>query len=404
MAIIDELKIWITSTPVLRVVFSILRKLRPVAIFGKTVVVTKYKDVTEVLAREEEFTVHEIDGYRMDAMGNPFVLGMDASLEAARDRDILRQVIKREDLSVVREIIRKIGNELIEAAAPAGRIDVVNGYARLASVRLVAQYFGVPADEQAMMRWQRAIFNDAFVNLSNDPVIHAAAMTAAGEIIPYMNNLIIQRKRQTEPREDNVLNRLIAKQEDNPWLDDTAVRRNISCILGVVENTSKVVTHVIDQLLKRPKEFEIAVSAARNNDMDTIRKYSFEALRFNPHNPVILRYCKNGAVIGAGTRHERMVPPRSTIYAATLSAMFDPDVVTNPGDFDPERNVDYLHFGHGPHLCTGRYINGVTVPELVAGLLRLNNLHRTAGRAGHIIYDQLVFPNSLVLEFNLPGT
>lgn len=391
----------LTSTPVLRVVFGILRTVRPVARFGKTVIVTRYGDVMDVLSRQQDFTVYQIDGYKMVLLGTPFILGMDASPEATRDRDMLQQVVKREDLGRVRELIRTIAMELIGVARPQGSIDTVDGYARLAGVRIVAQYFGVPADESAMMRWQRAVFNDAFANLDNDPVIHEAAMVAAKEITAHLTDLIQQRKQLPQPLpEDNVLNRLINKQKDNPWLDDVAVRRNILCILGVVENTSKVVTHAIDQLLRRPAVMAEVRRAAMDGDLDTVRKYSFEALRFNPHNPVILRYCKSGSVIGAGTGHERPIPPGSTVYAATLSAMFDPRVVTNPGQFDPDRTVDYMHFGYGPHLCLGRYVSEVTVPELIAGLVRLSDLRRARGRAGRIQYVNVVFPKSLTLDFD----
>ncbi|BAV08326.1 Cytochrome P450 [Filimonas lacunae] len=400
MSISNSLKVWVSSAPVLRPVFSILRKYKPVARIGKTVVVTRYKDVMDVLKRETDFTVYEIDGYKMERMGNPFVLGMDASPETTRDRDILRQVIKREDLKTIRVMIRHIANDLLEQAQPNHTIDTVNGYARLASVRVVAQYFGVPADEATMMRWQRSIFSEAFANLNDNKAIRERGMIAAKEIAAHLNQLIQQRQQQTTPLEDNVLNRLIQLQPYNSWLNNDAVRRNILCILGVVENTSKVVTHIIDQLLKRPDIMKACQQAVHANDMETLRSYCFDILRFNPHNPIILRYCKHGAVIGKDTPYERRVPAGSTIYAATLSAMFDEDIVHNAKQIDPNRNVEYMHFGYGPHVCSGKYISEVTVPELVAGLLRLKNLQRAPGKAGKIQYEEVVFPKSLSLTFN----
>lgn len=399
MSMSNFFKGWVTSTPVLRTAFGVLRNVMPVARIGKTVVVTRYKDVMDVLVRENEFTVHEIDGYKMDIMGNPFVLGMDSSPETTRDRGMLRQVIRREDLIIVKDLIRKIAADLIEDARGKKSIDVVDEYARLASVRIVAAYFGVPAEEKTMMRWQRSIFNEAFANLTNNKAIHEKGMIAAKEIADYLAKLITERKQQ-QTLQDNVLNRLISKQKDNAWLDDNAIRRNILCILGVVENTSKVVTHIIDQLLRRPAILEKARQAALDDDMKTLHDYSFEALRFNPHNPVILRYCKNGAIIGNGTPHKQNIPAGTTIYAATLSAMFDPEMVTKPNNFDAGRKVEYMHFGHGPHLCTGRYVSEVTVPELIAGLLKLPGLRRADGKAGNIIYEDLVFPKSLTLNFD----
>lgn len=400
MNITDSVKGLLTSTPVLRTAFSLLRRTRPVAIFGKTAIVTRYKDVMDVLVRENDFTVYEIDGWKMDRMGNIFVLGMDASPQTTLDRNMLKQVIKREDLDTIRVLIKKIAGELIAEASVDGKIDVVNGYARLASVRIVAQYFGVPADEKTMMHWQRSIFSEAFANLTDNKAVRERGLAASKEISDHLKQLIASRKQEAGTLPDNILNRLIRQQKDNAWLDDNAVRRLILCILGVVENTSKAVTHMIDQLLKRPEIYKQAATAARNNDITTVHKYAFEALRFNPHNPVILRYCKNGAVIGNGTRHERTIPPKTTVYAATLSAMFDPEVVSNPDQFDPERKTEFMHFGYGPHICVGRYVSEVTIPEMIAGLLRLKNLRRAPGPSGRIVYEELVFPKRLVLEFD----
>ena len=394
---------WVSSTPVLRTAFGVLREVKPIAKFGKTVIVTRYSDVVDVLKRQDDFTVHEIDGYKMEIMGTPFVLGMDSSPEATRDKNILMQVVKREDLALVRTIIKNIISDLLEQARPNKQIDTVKPYARLAGVRLVAQYFGVPADEPTMMRWQRAIFDEAFVNLQNDKAIHEEGMVAAKEINEYALKLIqdLQKQQQQGPLPDNVLNRLISKQKDNPWLDDAAVKRNIlGTILGVVENTSKVVAQVMDQFLRRPDILEKVKQAAMNDDMKTVSKYCFEALRFNPHNPAILRFCKNGAIIGAGTSYERKIPAGCTIFAATLGGMFDKRAVSNPKEFDPTRNVDYLHFGYGTHACLGRYITEVTVPELVAGLLKLKNIRRADGKAGKIVYDHVVFPDTFTLKFD----
>jgi cytochrome P450 len=399
MGFSNTLKGKFTSTPVLRFAFGFLRNVRPVAVFGKNAFVTKYRDVAEVLSNESDFTVYEIDGYKMEAMGNPFILGMDASPETTRDRKMLQQVIKREDLANIRTYMQQLAIELINDSTYMGKVQVVNEYARLAMVRLVAHYFGVPADEQDMMRWQRSIFNEAFVNLNNDPEIHAKGMIASKEVAAWISGLIKERKTHADDLEDNVLNRLIKSQKDNEWLDDKAVLRNILCILGVVENTSKVVVHVMDQLLKRPDEFKLAKIAAISGDMETVKNYCFEALRFNPHNPAILRFCKKGAIIGKGTKNERKIPAGTTVYAATLGAMFDPEKVKDPKKFDPNRNVDYMHFGYGPHTCTGKYISEITAPELVAALLRLPNLKRADGTAGKIQYDEMVFPDSFILTY-----
>jgi len=200
---------------------------------------------------------------------------------------------------------------------------------------------------------------------------------------------------------DDVLGRLLALQDSaHPWLDDNAVRRNLGgVIVGAVDTTSKFVTLAIDELLRRPAALAEARAAALGEDLDAVRRYAWEAVRFNPHHPLQARYCPVETRIAAGHPRSETIPAGSSIYAATLSAMFDPAVFTHPNEFNANRNSEYLHFGYGMHSCFGRYINGVQIPELVAALLRLPNLRRAAGSVGQILYDG-PFPNRLVLEFD----
>ena len=142
-----------------------------------------------------------------------------------------------------------------------------------------------------------------------------------------------------------------------------------------------------------------ARAAAISGEMQVVQNYVYEAVRFNPHHPVQARFCKHETEVAAGTARARKIPAGTTVFVATLSAMFDPDVFTEPKVFRADREVEYLHFGYGMHRCFGRAINGVQIPELVGTLLRLPNLRRAAGQDGRIAWDG-PFPDRLILEFN----
>jgi cytochrome P450 len=197
---------------------------------------------------------------------------------------------------------------------------------------------------------------------------------------------------------DDVLGRMLELQSDaghRPWLDDDAICRNISgLIIGALETTNKSVVHVIDELLRRPEALRGARAAALAGDMAKVRGYAFEALRFNPFAPMVVRFCGKGASVGS-----HYVPAQKTVFAVTSSAMFDSAAVDHPNDFRPDRSIDYLHFGHGLHRCQGHLINGVQVPELAASVLRLKNLRRARGKDGRVTYVG-PFPERFVVEFD----
>jgi cytochrome P450 len=122
----------------------------------------------------------------------------------------------------------------------------------------------------------------------------------------------------------------------------------------------------------------------------------FEALRFDPHNPIIVRSCP--AEVRVGGENGAVVPAGSTVYAATLSAMFDPTAFADPGAFRTDRAVPYLHFGGGAHRCYGALINGVTLPELACALLRRPPLRRAGWLRGRIHHDG-PFPDRFEVRF-----
>lgn len=400
----DKLIKLLTSTGVLRPLFALLRKLFPILVIGKRAVVTRHADVIEVLTRDTDFTIAEINEAKINQADGPFILGMDRSPQYDTEAATLREVVRRDDLERVRNLVKQNATDLVSIARPSGKIDVVNGLARVIAIRTVGSYFGIPApDDPTMMRWMRDVFHEIFVNFTADPKVHDAAMRSGQELRQHMDGVIAARKSHLhEPDQpDDVLGRLLLLQNaDHAWLDDRSVRRNLGgLIVGAVDTTSKFVTLAIDELLRRPTAMAGARAAAMAGDMQMVRNCAYEAVRFNPHHPVQLRFCKIETELAAGTRRARRIPAGTQVVAATLSAMFDPEVFIEPTRFRADREVEYLHFGFGMHRCFGIAINGVQIPEILATLLRLPNLRRAPGSAGRVAFDY-AFPEHLILEFD----
>jgi len=398
----DKLLNFLIRPGILRPVFALLRRFSPILLLGKRAIVTRNADVIEVLKRDADFTIRQINAPKIDQIGGPFILGMDASPQYDRENATLHEAVRREDLESIRQFVAQTAGELVAAARPRRRIDVVNGFARVEATRLVASYFGMPGpNDPTMMRWMRDIFHYIFADLTNGQDVKQDALNSAVELHAHMDAQIALRKSQSSDGNDDVLGRLLALQDDeHPWLDDLAIRRNLAgVIVGAVDTTSKFVALAIDELLRRPEMLAGVRECALKGDIEGVRRYAWEAVRFNPHHPLQVRYCAQASQIAQGQPRSKKVPPDSLVYIATLSAMFDPDIFTKPGEFNPQRQTDYLHFGYGMHTCFGKAINGIQIPELLAALLRLLNLRRAPGSAGQILYDG-PFPNRLVLEFD----
>lgn len=396
--LVDRIVDWVARPVILRPVFACLRRMAPVVMLGNRVVVSRHADVVDVLERDRDFTVAEVNAPAMDRWSGSFVLGTDRGETYDRELAALHRAAPAADLPRVRQLVADNAAALVALAGPTGRLDVVNGLARPAAARTVAGYFGVPGpDEATLMRWMRALFDAVF--LDSSPRAVRTADLAVADQRPYMESLIKARRAELEAggaAPDDMLGRLIAMGADEPWLDDDAVRRNINgVIVGAVDTTSKAVTHVIDELLRRPMALDGARRAALAGNVDLVRAYSWEALRFLPHAPILQRSCR-GARIGQG---KQTVPAGKVVFVSVLSAMFDPAVFPHPGGFRPDRPEEsYLHFGHAMHTCFGLGVNRVQIPELVAAVVALPGLRRAPGTGGKLVYDG-PFPDRLIVEF-----
>ncbi|GAC1548756.1 MAG: hypothetical protein NVS3B16_21970 [Vulcanimicrobiaceae bacterium] len=391
-----------TKPRVLRPVFALLRRFAPVFRFRNYVVVSRYLDVVDVLARDGDCTISQLNGPNIDALDGPFVLGLDRGPQYDREAEMLRAVLLPKDIERIRSIVKEEAMRQIAAAWSARRIDVVNDFARTVAVRVVGRYFGVPiCDERQMATWLRDIFWAIFENVTGNASVRERAARSSAALRAYLNAVIARHKAATPgDLPAGVLGRLIALQgDDRPWLDDRTVRRNITgLIAAMVDNSAVFVTHGLAELLRRPEQLALAREAALAGDSETVRRYLYEAARFDPPAPLLARYVPRATVLAPGTPRERRIEAGTTIVIGNISAMFDPDGFDDPNDFDIDHDAAVLHFGFGLHRCMGARINGVQLAELASALLCLSNIRRPSGSAGTIDYEG-PFPNRFVLEF-----
>ncbi|HWH34881.1 MAG TPA: cytochrome P450 [Acidimicrobiales bacterium] len=390
--------------PLLRRLSGPLLRFAPIVRVGQVVLVTRHADVVEVLERDSDFTVAESNAASMDRVNGPFVLGMDRSPLCEREQAILARCVHDGDDARIRGAVRATAAELLEGARPRGRLDVVQDLARPAAVRLVADYFGAPGpDEATMATWMRRIFHETFLNIGGDAGVRRAGEASGASLHAYLDELIARRQSERATGTivpDDMVTRLVRLQ-DETGLSDEGVRRNLGgVIVGAVDTTSKATAHAVDQLLAHPRALHQARAAAVAGDVEQVGQWAFEALRFNPINPVLSRHVARDTVLAAGTRRRRRIPGGCTLYTGILPAMFDPEVFPDPGQLRGDRPLaSYLHFGHGLHRCFGRFVNVIQIPELVAAVLRLEGLRRAPGRRGAIVYDG-PFPDRLLVDFD----
>jgi cytochrome P450 len=378
--------------------FRLARAVWPIARFGNTYIVTRYDNVREVFLNDPAFMVPYAENLRLIIGGEPFFLGMADTQAYRRDTAAMRAVVLPADLPRLAEAAAAQADTMLDAAC--GRLDVVD-FTRQVTFGVLCPYFGItppdPADGDLRV-WATRLFEYQFTYTGTDAALHADAARMAPRLRAHIDSLIAARKAASGP--DDVLGRCLARQRDGEagYADRQIRSALIGFLVGGLPQPPMVLPQALEQLLQRPTHLCAATGAAAAGDSETVARYLFEALRFDPLAPGLQRRAMRRTVIGAGQWYQAVVPKGATVLAAFASAMRDPRRVADPETFNPNRPAsDYLHFGYGLHRCFGEHINRVVLPATLARLLR-RNIRRASGPKGHLT-KRGIFADQLWVEF-----
>lgn len=369
--------------------------------------VTKYRDVQEVLDHNEVFSVRPYADIMDATVGSPYMLGRERTSANEEKPDMHHAVDGRGNSVKVRAIVRHLAREALRNGAHNGEIDVVKEVSRAVPLGLNEQYFGLNGpSREALARWSRATQHAFFHNPFKDEKVAAASIQAGKEMREWIGKSLIPARRRElangRPANDAVslVLALGDLHRQAGFSEERIVANIIGLLVGSVETTSAAVSQSLQFLMNNPEILARAKAAAIAGDDALVSRYVWEALRFDPVNPWLGRYSESDYVLGRGTPYETLIPKGSLVLASTESAMWDEEVFTNPSSFDISRDPSkYMHLGYGYHRCLGDDVSLVMVPETVKQILLLPGLRK--GTAETAI-DQKggPFPESYVLKFD----
>ncbi|MGI8569038.1 MAG: cytochrome P450 [Methylocella sp.] len=366
-----------------------------------TALVTRHDDVIEVLDRNADFEVVYEPRMRAITGGENFFLGMQDTALYARDVSNMRLAMRRDDVAAtVEPLARRLAQKLV--AEKAGRIDVPPELSLPVPTAIVTDYFGVTgAPDNKFMDWATLMFEYLFTDIRAEPVLDSDALNAAADCRSVIDAAIAKRKASGETKDDVLGRCLVMQAAGLPGMDDLGIRNNlIGLVIGAIPTISKAAVQALDQLLDRPAALASAEQAARDGNDALFAAHVFEALRFNPLNPLIFRRAARDTKIAAGSFRARRIPKDTMVLALNLSAMFDPLKIEAPESFRTDRPWgDYMLWGYGLHGCFGAYINRAVLPAILKPLVIRPGLRRAAGEAGQIDMGRTPFPKHFVVEW-----
>ncbi len=367
-----------------------------------TVIVTRRDDVIDVLSRDSDFAV--VYGPRMRKLtdGENFFLGMQPGWDYTRDTSSMRLAARMSD---VKDIVLPRAQENAEkiVSGANGRLDIPAQLSQHIPWDMTDHYFGVGGpSETDMQAWTTTLFWYLFSDLGADPELDKKAMTQAKALRNYLDKAVSTRKAKAKKRDDILSRCLDLQTADTPGMSDEGIRNNLlGLLIGTIPTISKASCLALDELLRRPDELAKAQIAARADNDELMANYIWEALRFNPHNPVIYRRATRDTVIAPSTLRGLKVKKGQIVFAANFSAMFDARKIPAPMQFRSDRTWEtYIHWGYGMHRCFGDAINKAIIPAILKPILKQNNLRRANGETGEIDTGGTPFPQHFVVVFD----
>jgi cytochrome P450 len=313
----------------------------------------------------------------------PKPIGLDPP-EHTKFRGPLQKTFSPKSALALRDDIRKLANDLIDAIADQGRCDFMPAVAEQLPVQVFIKMFGLPLERH---QEYRALAKEHLSGITTD---YTAMTQKSFRIIDVMRPTIIERR--DHPRDD-ILSLLWATTVDGrpttlEDMEDYAVLLFIAGLDTVVNGMGLTMKHLAtdpalqDHLRNNPKTIPEAVE-------EMLRRYTFTV----PVRRVARDVIYEGAPMKEGER----------VLMYDPAADVDPKKFRNPGSYDVEREEKtHIAFGAGPHRCLGAHLARVEMQIIVeVALSRLRNIRLDPAHPPHYHGGHVIGPDSLSLIWDV---
>ncbi|MCM2390826.1 cytochrome P450 family protein [Streptomyces albipurpureus] len=326
-------------------------------------IVTRYEDVREALADprlsldKRHATPGGYRGFRLPPALDANMLNMDPP-DHTRIRRLVTKTFTARRIERLREPVRRIADELLDAMATRDRTDLVVSYAAPLPIHTICELLGVPREARRDFRdWTDAL-------VLPDPARPQAAKEAVGSLIAYVSTLLEHKRAQPG---DDLLSALIAVR-DEPGADgsDRLSEDELTSLAFLIlfvgyENTVQLIGTSVLTLFRNPRQF-----AELRENPSRIAAVVDEFMRYE--GPALLgirRFPIEDLTIGGVT-----VPAGETVMVSLASANRDPNRFPDPDQLDLDRDAQgHVALGHGLHYCLGAHLARLETEIALTALL-----------------------------------
>lgn len=240
------------------------------------------------------------------------------------------------------DYIAVIADELVDAALPSGRIDVVTDFAERLPAIVTAHLLGMPREDHLQLKAWSADFAQMLGNFQHNPGGVLRVLKSLDEMTRYFRSAIHQQHRRLE---DGLVKSLVEADVDGARLtEDEVIANVIVTMVGGQETTTNLIGNGLLTLLRHPDKL------AELRDNPEIAPTAIEELlRYETPSQHTGRICRSETVLGGQT-----IPAGAPVLAVMAAANRDPARFADPDRLDLARADNrHLAFGWAAHFCFG---------------------------------------------------
>jgi len=279
------------------------------------------------------------DGAFYETMRNMLVF-VDSKAHARLRRLVVRAFTPR-SIAKVQPITQSIADELLDAVAADGGMELVSQYAYLLPIKVIAYILGVPESDFSVVEdlaWNFARAGEKTVSAE----VARRGDDAARGFNDYFEHLVARRR--AEPADD-LISGLIAAEQDGDRLSHTElVAQCILLLQAGHETTADLIGNSIIALFPHPDQLD-----RLRGDLELTKPAVEEFLRYDGSVQINHRLLLDDVTLGDVT-----VPAGDIVYCFLGAANRDPDRFENPDRLDISRDIGHhLAFSFGAYYCIG---------------------------------------------------
>ena len=284
------------------------------------------------------FTYGDLFPRRFQALGR-HILFTDPP-DHMRLRALVSKAFTPRAVERLRDRIQGVCDELLDTAAPHGRLELVQGFALRLPLTIIADMLGIPAqDRRRFNAWTKRVLEGTGLTLAG----LVLGMPALWQSERYLRELIARRR--VDPQDDMVTALLQAEEAGDKLNEDEVMGMIGILLLAGFETTMGLIASGTLALLQHPEQrrrFVLEPSLA-DSAVEELLRYT------SPLEMGAFRIAREDVAIGSV-----MIAKGDLVLAVLGSANRDEARFPSPDILDLAREPNpHLAFGAGRHFCLG---------------------------------------------------